>query len=35
MQDTEKCASENNTYMKAIIRKPGTKKHKAKAKHVK
>jgi hypothetical protein len=35
MQDTEKCVSENNTYMKAKIWKPGTKKHKAKAKHVK
>jgi hypothetical protein len=35
MQDTEKCASENNKYMKAIIRKPDTKKHKATAKQVK
>lgn len=35
MQDTEKCASENNKYMKATIRKPDTKKHKATAKQVK
>jgi hypothetical protein len=35
MQDTEKCASENNKYMKAIIRKPDTKKHKATAMQVK
>jgi hypothetical protein len=35
MQDTEKCASENNKYMKAMIRKPDTKKHKATAKQVK
>jgi hypothetical protein len=32
MQDTKKCASENNKYMKAIIRKTDTKKHKATAK---
>jgi len=35
MQDTEKCASENNKYTKATIRKPDTKKHKATAKQVK
>jgi hypothetical protein len=35
MQDIEKCATENNTHMKAIIRKLDTKKHKAKAQHVK
>jgi len=35
MQNTEKCASENNKCMKAIIRKPDTKKHKATAKQVK
>jgi hypothetical protein len=35
MQDTKKCASENNKYMKAIIRKTDTKKHKATAKQVK
>jgi hypothetical protein len=35
MQDTKKCAQENDKYMKAIIRKTDTKKHKATAKQVK